>query len=193
MTQAAPPGWEDPDRIMASIRYRDRIRPEDDAWPLEVTPDPRAAVRTVARTAPARNSSAISAEIRAGLGLVSGDYLELVIAMVTDSGIVLATSHTFVPAGVDGDLYDVSWRLAGVGRFALPGVKVTLVSKRLHVRFPTRDEAAAFAIPVECALTEIYCAMVVGSPFARRAGLIVRAPGFTPVELTDAPIRIRGL
>ena len=73
-----------------------------------------------------------------------------------------------------------------------PGVKVTLVSKRFHVRFLTRDEAAAFAIPVECALTEIYCAMVLGSPFARRAGLIVRAPGFTPVELSGAPIRIRG-
>jgi hypothetical protein len=72
-----------------------------------------------------------------------------------------------VPAGVDGDQHDASWWLAEVGRFALPGVKVTLVSKRLHVRFPTRDEAAAFAIPVECALTEIYCAMVIASPFAR--------------------------
>jgi hypothetical protein len=105
-----------PDRIMASIRYRDRIRPEDDAWPLEVTPDPRAAVRTVARTAPARNSAAV----RAGLGLVSGDYIERVIAMVTDSGMVLATSHTYVPASVDGDLHDASWRLAEVGRFARP-------------------------------------------------------------------------
>jgi hypothetical protein len=71
-------------------------------------------------TAPARNSSAISAEVRAGLGLVSGDYLERVIAMVTDSGMVLATSHTHVPASVDGDLHDASWRLAEVGPFALP-------------------------------------------------------------------------
>jgi hypothetical protein len=86
-----------------------------------------------------------------------------------------------------------SWQLAELGRFALPGVTVTLVSKQLQVRFPTRDEAAAFAIPVECALTETYCAMVIGAPFAVRAGLIVRAPGFTPVELHDTPLRIRSL
>jgi hypothetical protein len=194
MTQAAPPpGWEDPNRIMPRIRSRDRILPADDAWPLEVTPDPRATVRTVARTAPARKSSAISAEARARLGLVSGDYIERIIAMVTDSDIALVTSHTYVPVGLDCDLNDTLWRLTEVGRFALPGVKVTLVSKQLHVRFPTQDEADAFAIPAECALTEIYCAMVIGSPFAQRAGLIVRAPGFTPVELSDAPIRIRGL
>jgi hypothetical protein len=87
-----------------------------------------------------------------------------------------------VPAGVDGDLHDASWRLAEVGRCALPRVKVTLVSKRLHVRFPTRDEAAAFAIPVECALTEIYYAMVIWLAVCPRASLIVRAPGFTPVK-----------
>jgi hypothetical protein len=194
MTQAAPPpGWEDPDRIMPSIRYRDRRRPEDDAWPVEVRPDPRAAVRTVARTTPAQKSSEISVEIRARLGLVSVDYIERVIAMETDSGMVLATSHTYVPASLDDYLNDDSWRLAELGRFALHGVTVSLVSKQLHVRFPTHDEAAAFAIPVECPLTEIYCAMVIGSPFAVRAGLIVRAPGFTPVELPDAPLRIRGL
>jgi hypothetical protein len=192
MAEAAPPpGWEDPDRIMASIRYRDRMRPDDDAWPVEVTSDPRAAVQMVARVTPARHSAGISPEIRARLGLVSVDYIERIIAMETGCGIVLATCHSFVPASLDGYLHDDSWRLAELGRFALPGVKVTLVSKQLHVRFPTRDEAAAFAIPVECALTEIYCAMVIGSPFAIRAGLIVRAPGFTPVELPDAPIRIR--
>jgi hypothetical protein len=32
---------------MPGIRYRDRIRPDDDAWPLDVKPDPRAAVQTV--------------------------------------------------------------------------------------------------------------------------------------------------
>jgi len=190
MTQAAaPPGWEDPDRFTPSIRYRDRIRPEDDAWPLEVKPDPRAAVHTVARTTPMPQGS----EIRARLGLVDVDYIERIIAMETGSGIVLATSHTYVPASLDGYPNDDSWRLAELGRFALPGVNVTLVSKQPHVRFPTPDEAAAFAIPVDCALTEIYCAMVVGSPFAVRAGLIVRAPGFTPVELSDAPIRMRSL
>jgi hypothetical protein len=178
---------------MASIRYRDRVRPEDDAWPLEVKPDPRAAVRMVARTTPAQKSSEISVEISAGLGLVSVDYLERIIAMETDAGMVLATSHIYVPASLDRYLKDDSWRLAEVGRFALPGVSVRLVSRQLHARLPTHDEAAAFAIPVECALTEIYCAMVIGSPLAVRAGLIVRVPGFTPVELPDAPLRIRGL
>jgi hypothetical protein len=192
MAQAAPPpGWEDPDRIMASIRYRDRGRPEDDAWPVEVKPDPRAGVRTVARATPPQQGSEISMEIRARLGLVGVDYVERIIAMQTESGMVLAASHSYVPASLDGYLDDGSWRLAEVGRFALPGVKVTLVSKQLHVRLPTRDEAAVFAIPVECALTEIYCAMVIGPPFAVRAGLIVRAPGFTPVQLSDAPLRIR--
>jgi hypothetical protein len=194
MAQAAPPpGWEDPNRITASIRYRDRVRPEDDAWPVEVTPDPRAAVQMVARTTPAQRGSEMGQEIRARLGLVGVDYVERVIAMETGSGIALATSHSYVPASLGGYLNDDSWRLSELGRFALPGVTVTLVSKQLHVRLPTRDEAAAFAIPVECALTEIYCAMVIGAPFAVRAGLIVRAPGFTPVELRDTPLRIRSL
>jgi hypothetical protein len=88
MTQPAPPpGWEDPDRIMASIEYRDRRRSDD-------------------------------------------------------------ASHTYVPASLGDYLHDDSWRLA---------------------------EA------------------VIGSPYAVRAGLIVRAPDFTPVELSDAPLRIRGL
>jgi hypothetical protein len=190
MAEAAPPpGWEDPNRITPSIRYRNRLRPEDDAWPVEVTPDPRAGVQTVARTIPARPSS----EIRERLGLVSVDYLERIIAMQTHSGIVLATSHSYVPASLSCYLNDDSWRLAEVGQLALPGVKVTLVSEQLHARFPTQDEAAEFAIPVECTLTEISCAMVVGSPFAVRAGLVVRAPGFTPVKPSDAPLRIRGL
>src|SRR5262249_50114103 len=147
---AAPPGWEDPDRIMPSIGYRDRRRPEDDAWPLEVKPDPRAGVRTVARTTSARRSCEISTEGRERLGLVGVDYIERIIVMETDSGIVLASSHSYVPASLDGYMNDDSWRLAELGRFALPGVKVTLVSTQLHVRFPTQDEAVAFAIPIEC-------------------------------------------
>jgi hypothetical protein len=186
-----PPGWEDPHRLKATIRYHNRIRPDDDAWPVEVEPDPRAAVQMVARTTPPQQSSEIDAATRARLGLVSVDYLERIIAMQTDANIVLATSHTYVPTSLGGYLNDEAWRLAAVGQFALPGVKVTLVSKQVHVRLPTPEEAAAFAIPIECALTEIYCAMVIGSPFAARAGLIVRAPGFTPVELGDPPIRIR--
>jgi len=47
------------------------MRPEDDVWPVEVTPDPRAAVQMVARTTPARRSSEMGPEIRARLGLVA--------------------------------------------------------------------------------------------------------------------------
>jgi len=184
-----PPGWENPKRIKASISYRDRTRPEDDAWPLEVSPDPRAAVQTVARTTPAQHISAISER----LGLVSVDYVERIIAMVIDSGTVLATSHTYLPATLDGYQNDDSWRLAALGQFALPGVNVTLVSKQMHARFPTHEEAAAFAIPVECSVTEICCAMVIGTPFAVRAGLIVLAPGFTPVKPTEVRMRVRDL
>jgi hypothetical protein len=91
---------------------------------LEVTPDPRAAVQTVARTTPVRRSSELSAEIRERLGLVGGDYAERIIAMVTDAGIVLATSHTYVPASLDRSLNDNSWRLAALRQSDLPAEEI---------------------------------------------------------------------
>jgi len=68
---------------MPCIGYRDRGPPEDDAWPLEVGPDPLAGARTLAWAAPARNSSEVSREIRARFGLVGVGYIERVIAMET--------------------------------------------------------------------------------------------------------------
>jgi hypothetical protein len=158
------------------LANRDRVTPEDNAWPIQLYPHPDSGpLHTFAYScAPYLTPETIQ---RLELNPDEPMY-ERVIVATTEHGLPILSSHSYVPSYLAENDH---WRETHIGQLALPGIEVQPVHDRAlthYARVTTSIEADALAIPDTAPMNLLYYRVTINQPpHPIRAGLLIRAPG----------------
>jgi hypothetical protein len=158
------------------LAFRDRITPEDDAWPIQLHPHPDSGpLHTIAYTC----EPDLTPETIQRLDLDPHESMfERVILATTDTGLPILSSHSYIPSYLTENN---NWRDTQIGQLALPGVPVQPVNggQVTHYgRVATLTEADNLAIPNTAPISLLYYRVTINQPpHPTHAGLLIRAPG----------------